>query len=201
MYMAYLYRHIRLDENVPFYIGIGTDASFSRSKERCRRSELWNKIAAKTEHTVQILFDDLTWEEAKQKEIEFIALYGRIDKRLGTLANLTDGGDGTLGAIVSKEKRELFSRVHSGKVTSPEVREKISNTLKSKPRDEEKIAKLVEGSLRYAKSQIKKVLCTDTGMVFESATDAASYFKISRTAIVRQINGIRKNKNNLTYIK
>ena len=201
MYMAYLYRHIRLDENVPFYIGIGTDASFSRSRERCRRSELWNKIAAKTEHRVQILFDNLTWEEAKQKEIEFIALYGRIDKRLGTLANLTDGGDGTLGAIVSKEKRELFSRVHSGKVTSPEVKEKISNTLKSKPRDEEKIVKFVEGSLRYAKSQIKKVLCTDTGMVFESATDAASYFKITRTAIVRQINGIRKNKNNLTYIK
>ena len=156
MYMAYLYRHIRLDENVPFYIGIGTDASFSRSRERCRRNELWNKIAAKTEHRVQILFDNLTWEEAKQKEIEFIALYGRIDKRLGTLANLTDGGDGTLGASVSKEKRELFSRVHSGKVTSPEVKEKISNTLKSKPRDEEKIAKFVEGSLRYAKSQIKR---------------------------------------------
>ncbi len=201
MYMAYLYRHIRLDENVPFYIGIGTDASFSRSRETTRRNKLWIRIAAKTEHRVEILFDDLTWEEAKQKEIEFIALYGRIDKRLGTLANLTDGGDGTLGAIVSKEKRELFSRVHSGKIHSPEVRKKISNTLKSKPRDEEKIAKLVEGSLRYAKSQIKKVLCTDTGMVFESATDAASYFKITRTAIVRQINGTRKNKFNLTYIK
>ena len=201
MYMAYVYRHIRLDENVPFYIGIGTDASFSRSRETTRRNKLWIRIAAKTEHRVEILFDDLTWEEAKQKEIEFIALYGRIDKRLGTLANLTDGGDGTLGAIVSKEKRELFSRVHSGKIHSPEVRKKISNTLKSKPRDEEKIAKLVEGSLRYSKSQIKKVLCTDTGMVFESATDAASYFKITRTAIVRQINGIRKNKFNLTYIK
>jgi hypothetical protein len=128
-------------------------------------------------------------------------LYGRIDKRLGTLANLTDGGEGTLGAIVSKEKRELFSRVHSGKVTSPEVREKISNTLKSKPRDEEKIAKFVEGSLKYSQSQRKKVLCIDTGMVFESATAAALYFNITRTAIVRQINGIRKNKHNLKYIK
>ena len=201
MYMAYVYRHIRLDKNVPFYIGIGTDASFSRSRETTRRNKLWSRIAEKTEHQVQILFDNLTHEEAKQKEIEFIALYGRIDKRLGTLANLTDGGDGTLGAIVSKEKRELFSRVHSGKVTSPEVREKISNTLKSKPRDEEKIAKLVEGSLKYSKSQIKKVLCIDTGMVFESATDAALYFNITRTAIVRQINGIRKNKHNLKYTK
>jgi len=201
MYMAYVYRHIRLDKNVPFYIGIGTDASFSRSRETTRRNKLWSRIAEKTEHKVQILFDNLTHEEAKQKEIEFIALYGRIDKKLGPLANLTDGGDGTLGAIVSKEKRELFSRVHSGKVTSPEVREKISNTLKSKPRDEEKIAKLVEGSLKYSKSQIKKVLCIDTGIVFESATAAALYFNITRTAIVRQINGIRKNKHNLKYTK
>jgi hypothetical protein len=199
--MAYLYRHIRLDENVPFYIGIGTDASFSRSRETTRRNKLWIRIAAKTEHRVEILFDDLTWEEAKQKEIEFIALYGRIDKRLGTLANLTDGGDGTLGAIVSKEKRELFSRVHSGKIHSPEVRKKISNTLKSKPRDEEKIAKFVEGSLKYSQSQRKKVLCIDTGMVFESATAAALYFNITRTAIVRQINGKRKNKHNLKYTK
>jgi hypothetical protein len=201
MYMAYVYRHIRLDKNVPFYIGIGTDASFSRSRETTRRNKLWSRIAEKTEHQVQILFDNLTHEEAKQKEIEFIALYGRIDKKLGTLANLTDGGDGTLGAIVSKEKRELFSRVHSGKVNSPEVRKKISDTLKSKPRDEEKIAKLVEGSLKYAKSQIKKVLCIDTGIVFESATAAALYFNITRTAIVRQINGKRKNKHNLKYIK
>jgi hypothetical protein len=201
MYMAYVYRHIRLDKNVPFYIGIGTDELFGRSRERCRRSKLWNKIAAKTEHRVEILFEDLTWEEAKQKEIEFIALYGRLDKGLGTLANLTDGGDGTLGVIVSKEKRELFSRVHSGKVTSSEVREKISNTLKSKPRDEEKIAKFVEGSLKYSQSQRKKVLCIDTGMVFESATDAALYFNITRTAIVRQINGKRKNKHNLKYTK
>lgn len=201
MYMAYLYRHIRLDENVPFYIGIGTDASFSRSRETTRRNKLWIRIAAKTEHRVEILFDDLTWEEAKQKEIEFIALYGRIDKKLGPLANLTDGGDGTLGAIVSKEMREMYSRVHSGKIHSPEVRKKISDTLKSKPRDEAKIARFVEGSLKYAKSQIKKVLCIDTGMVFESATDASIYFGVNRNTIVRQINGTRKNKFNLTYIK
>jgi hypothetical protein len=128
-------------------------------------------------------------------------LYGRLDKGLGTLANLTDGGDGTFGVIVSKEKRELFSRVHSGKVTSSEVREKISNTLKSKPRDEEKIAKFVEGSLKYSQSQRKKILCIDTGMVFESAKEAGIYFGVHKNTISRQINGVRKNKNNLTYIK
>jgi hypothetical protein len=198
--MAYVYRHIRLDENLPFYIGIGSDESFSRSREKCRRSELWNKIAAKTEYRVEILFDDLTWEEAKQKEIEFIALYGRIDKGLGSLTNLTDGGEGTLGVIVSKEKRELFSRVHSGKVTSPEVRKKISDTLKSKPKDEERIAKFIKDALVYSKSIRKKVLCLDNGMVFDSATEAGVYFGITRTAISRQITGVRKNKHNLKHV-
>jgi translation initiation factor 2 beta subunit (eIF-2beta)/eIF-5 len=198
--MAYVYRHIRLDKNVPFYIGIGTDASFSRSRETTRRNKLWSRIAEKTEHKVQILFDNLTHEEAKQKEIEFIALYGRIDKKLGPLANLTDGGDGTLGAIVSKEKRELFSRVHSGKVNSPEVRKKISDTLKSKPRDEERIAKFLKDALVYSKSIRKKVLCMDNGMIFDSATEAGIYFGVNRSAISKQINGVRKNKHNLKHI-
>jgi len=198
--MAYVYRHIRLDKNEPFYIGIGTDASFSRSRETTRRNKLWSRIAEKTEHKVQILFDNLTYEEAKQKEIEFIALYGRIDKKLGPLANLTDGGDGTLGAIVSKEKRELFSRVHSGKVNSPEVRKKISDTLKSKPRDEERIAKFLKDALVYSKSIRKKVLCMDNGMIFDSATEAGIYFGVNRSAISRQINGVRKNKHNLKHI-
>ena len=32
--MAYVYRHIRLDKNEPFYIGIGSDANYSRSRGR-----------------------------------------------------------------------------------------------------------------------------------------------------------------------
>lgn len=28
--MAYLYRHIRLDKNEPFYIGIGSDSNYNR---------------------------------------------------------------------------------------------------------------------------------------------------------------------------
>jgi hypothetical protein len=31
--MAYVYRHIRLDKNEPFYIGIGSDSSFARAND------------------------------------------------------------------------------------------------------------------------------------------------------------------------
>ena len=46
--MAYVYRHIRLDKNEPFYIGIGSDMTNKRANERARRSELWKKIVAKS---------------------------------------------------------------------------------------------------------------------------------------------------------
>jgi hypothetical protein len=93
--MAYVYRHIRVDKNEPFYIGI------SKRKRRAadisdRNNKIWRRIVAKTDYEVEVLFDDLTWDEAKEKEREFIGLYGRIDLGTGILANMTNGGDGRL---------------------------------------------------------------------------------------------------------
>ena len=73
--MAYVYRHIRIDKNEPFYIGIGSDMTYKRAREKSRRSNLWNKIIAKSDYHVEILLDDITFDEAKLKEIEFIKLY------------------------------------------------------------------------------------------------------------------------------
>lgn len=97
--MPYLYRHIRLDKNEPFYIGISKkDDNYTRAFENkeYQRSLFWTKVIAKTEYEVEILMESTDYEFIKQKEIEFIKLYGRKDLRTGTLVNLTDGGDGTL---------------------------------------------------------------------------------------------------------
>ena len=66
--MAYVYRHIRLDKNEPFYIGIGSDMTNKRANERARRSELWKKIVAKSDYEIDIMLNDITYEEAKLKE-------------------------------------------------------------------------------------------------------------------------------------
>jgi hypothetical protein len=99
--MAYVYRHIRLDKNEPFYIGIGEKEK--RAYSIYDRSALWKKIVKKSNYEVEILFYDLTWEKACEKEKEFIKLYGRIDLKNGCLANLTDGGEGATGYKHSKE--------------------------------------------------------------------------------------------------
>lgn len=130
--MAYVYRHIRLDKNEPFYIGIGSDLQYKRAYQiKTRRNHIWHKIASKTEIEIEILFDDLTYEKAIAKEIEFIALYGRINKGNGILCNLTDGGEGTLGLVVSEETKKKNSERFKGeknpmygKKLSPEAIEK-----------------------------------------------------------------------------
>lgn len=111
-----VYRHVRLDTNDVFYIGIGSE---KRAYSKHGRNKWWKRIMNKTDYRVDILFDDLTWEEACDKEIEFIELYGRRDLGLGTLVNHTNGGDGTLGLIASEETRLKMSLAQKGKKRKP----------------------------------------------------------------------------------
>lgn len=113
--MAYVYRHIRLDNNKPFYIGIGSDDLFKRSESHKGRNQIWENIINKTEYRVEIMLDNLTWEEACEKEREFIALYGRRDLGKGPLVNLTDGGEGVLGLIHREETKLSISKNLSGR--------------------------------------------------------------------------------------
>lgn len=45
--MAYVYRHIRLDKNEPFYIGIGSDNKYSRAKQKTGRNDRWHNKGKK----------------------------------------------------------------------------------------------------------------------------------------------------------
>lgn len=115
--MAYVYRHIRLDKNEPFYIGIGNDnnGSYKRAYSNDIRNTHWLNVVKKCKYEVEIMIDNIPYDFAKQKEKEFIGLYGRKDKKSGILCNKTDGGDGTLGIIVSKETRAKMSNYKKGK--------------------------------------------------------------------------------------
>src|SRR6187402_769400 len=121
----YLYRHIRLDKNEVFNVGIGTKISpyknrfssyrdeFKRAFDRTNRSKYWENIVKKAGYEVEVLLQSDDYEFIKQKEIEFVALYGRKNLGLGTLCNLTDGGDGTLGAI-PKNKKKVYQFTKTG---------------------------------------------------------------------------------------
>lgn len=207
----YLYRHIRLDKNEPFYIGIGTkqNRNHSNFKSEYRRafsqnrkeSSIWNNIISKTEYEVEILFESDDYKFIKEKEKEFIKLYGRINKNTGILANLTDGGDGTIGYIPPKEKIEkhklfLTGRKQSeetkikrvlarkGYIHSEETRRKIANANKNYKPSAEHLLKLRKGQI-IANS--KPILQYDLEGNFikewESATIAAKEIGLHPTSI------------------
>ena len=140
--MAYVYRHIRLDTNEVFYIGIGSQKFNKRANTTVKRNQFWKNIVSKTEWYHEILFDDISIEEAKQKEIEFIKLYGRKDLGEGTLCNLTDGGDGTLNYKVKDTVKEKLSIKNKGKVLSEEHKQKISCSHKGKVFSDKTLVKM-----------------------------------------------------------
>lgn len=140
--MAYVYRHIRLDKNEPFYIGIGTSEYYNRAYRHKNRSDLWKRISVKGGYEVEILLDNLTWEQACEKEKEFISLYGRIDLKTGCLANMTDGGDGAINAVISKEHREKVAEANRRRIFTEEDRKKISIRHTGRIKSEESKKKL-----------------------------------------------------------
>lgn len=100
----YVYRHIRLDTNETFYIGIGTtpiwrkkplkfNSYYSRAFEKSKRSMFWKNIVQHVSYKVEIVYETNNLLDAQEVEIELIKLFGRRDLQTGTLVNHTDGGE------------------------------------------------------------------------------------------------------------
>lgn len=209
--MAYLYRHIRLDTNEIFYIGIGSDINYKRAYSFKDRNTFWKNIINKSEYKVEIVLDDLTWEEVCEKEKEFIKLYGRKDLNQGTLCNLTGGGEGAYGILFSNDRKQELSKKYTGAQNpfygkkhsvetikkliylaqnrKPETNKKISDKNKNKKMPEEvkfKISESTKGSKNH---------------FYKKAHTEESKRKISEKAKGRVIDETRKLKHRLGNTK
>lgn len=232
--MYYLYRHIRLDKKEPFYIGIGTiqvidnKYHYSRAKDKSNRNIFWERIVNKTKYKVDILLESNNYDFIKQKEIEFIKIYGRRDLNLGTLCNLTDGGEGC--SNISLESLLIRNQKLRGKKRSEEFKKKLSEDRKGinnpcygrKFSDEEKrkVSARMKGHTyhlgkkatdihkkRISESRLgskhwrsKKVLNTSTQEIFDTVTLAAKSININRGYLSNMLLNKNKNKTNMVYI-
>jgi hypothetical protein len=184
-----LYKHIRQDKNKPFYIGIGE--SESRAYETKGRTRAWKNIARKG-YDVEVLFKDLSWEEACEKEVEFIALYGRRDRKKGPLVNMTDGGEGTVGYRHTDETKEKCRLAAKNQVHTLESRQKKSAAFKGEKnpcfgRTGEKNPLFGKPGYWEGKttSVAKKIVYE--GIEFESQNKLAKYLNKSRSYITKLI--------------
>jgi group I intron endonuclease len=221
--MYYLYRHIRLDKNEVFYIGIGTinnEKYYRRAFLRANRSDLWTNIKNKTKYKVDIILENESLNFIKQKEIEFIKLYGRIDLKTGSLANLTDGGDGGVNWKPTKEQLEKMSESHKGekngfygKKHTEETKLKMeinrrsnvkeNNPFYGKKHSEESIAKMRNsqiGKIVSLKTKIKissPVINKNTKEEYYSIGEAAEKIKIPYSTLYAKLKGKLKNNTEL----
>jgi hypothetical protein len=134
----YIYKHIRTDKNEVFYIGIGNN----KRAWQVGRNRIWDGIVSKTDYIVEIIQDNLSYEEAIELEKYYIKLYGRRDLGTGTLANLTEGGEGLVGLVRTDEHKENISKAHKksgiippsqkGNIRSEEVKKIISEKNKGR---------------------------------------------------------------------
>lgn len=117
----YLYRHLNPNTNLPFYIGIGTKqnknhrsfkATYYRAHTFHKENSIWKNIVNKNGFVVEIIIESDDYQFILNKEVEFITLYGRKDIKTGILANLTNGGEGSLGrkyTKISEKHRKILS--------------------------------------------------------------------------------------------
>jgi hypothetical protein len=109
--MKVVYKHIRLDDESIFYIGIGDK---DRPYKKSGRNKHWSNIVNKHGYRVEIIYENVTTSFAIEKEIELIKKYGRLDIGTGGLVNMTDGGEGCNGIIHSESTKEKLSKHFKG---------------------------------------------------------------------------------------
>ena len=167
--MSIVYRHRRLDTFKVFYIGIGKTEKRAYSKKN--RNKWWKNIILKTEYSVEIIIEDISWKEAQEVEVLLISEYGRRDLGLGNLVNLTNGGEGTQGIIVSDKTKQNMSISATGRKHSEESKEK--NRIASSNVSEETKLK------RYLKNKGKKRTFEQAKRISDAKTD-----KITKNSII-----------------
>lgn len=114
---------------------------YSRAFSKKNRNRIWRGIVSKTDYSVDILWETDDKKEIFSKEMEFISIYGRRDRNTGTLANLTDGGDGSTNLSKEVIKRTVEKNrangcfQKTGKIRA-ELNRSMGNVYKGRERDE-----------------------------------------------------------------
>lgn len=218
MWRHYVYVHRRLDTLKIFYVGKGSHRvrdkkqTFERAYTDENRNKYWNNIVNSVECSIEILCSCQTDIEAQRIEKEVIVAIGR-----NNLCNMTDGGDGHAGIIISEElraKRRINSsgpRSEAFKIAVRAARKNGGNGGVVKKGDKlpaSWVANLSAGKMGnknpfFGKltAVAKLVLNLDSGVYYESINEAAITHGINQKTLYQYLDGTKRNKTNLKMVQ
>lgn len=141
-----VYILFRPDNGEPFYVGKGAPNrpwGHLKRPDKCntfKQAVIDKCVAMGLEIPVVVLHEGLTNEKACEIEIALIAAIGRWPN--GPLTNLTDGGEGCLGRVLTEEQRQNFRGKSYHK--DPEFKKLHAASIKAALWEPEVVAKRLE---------------------------------------------------------
>lgn len=164
-----------------------------------------------------VLFENLTKEEAEQKEVYLIKKNNTVDSRFGY--NVDFGGAlhgkhspatreklrlSHLGKKLSEETKRKMSISRTGQKRTVETREKLrllrigeKNPNYNKKMSEEQ--KKIRSEISKEKSIKRKVFCFQTGIIYPSIAEASRLLGVHHQNIIKVCKGERKTTKGYSF--
>lgn len=192
----YVYRHVRLDTNTPFYVGKGYGR---RATSKSGRNKYWHNIVKRYGYEVEIMLAGLTEDEALSKEIEFIGLYKGLKY---CEANIALGGTSNSGFKASKELKKLLSEraKNDTRLVPTQFKKGVSTWNKDRKHSAEHRKNLSKSHVGLPGNRRRLVKDRVTGVTYSSVEEAATVLEIKRTTLNAMLSGQSRNKTNLVYV-
>lgn len=199
----YVYAHIDPITYKIRYIGKGSGKRAfkftNRSRNKLSHYRNWTNKLKKLElkPIVFKIVENLTEVEALNLEKKIITAFKNNNIKL---INYTMGGDGISGYRHTKESKLKMSISRKGKI-SPLKNRKISEAHKQNISKANTGKFLGGGYPKGHKYSIrKKVIDLVSGIVFDSATEAANCYLMNKSTLGAMLRGQNRNLTNLCYL-
>ena len=206
-----LYKHIFPNGKV--YIGITCKSVGTRWRKDgsgySQQKLIWNAIQKYGWDNIkhEILFTNLTKEEACLKEVEYIAKYNSNDIKGGYNQSL--GGEcSAIGYRMTEEAKNKIREANKGekcywygKHLSAETRRKISYAHKGRTAWNKGSSVSDETKKRILKSSPnkRKVVCVQNNRIYESVGEASRQLNLCKSSVARCCNGQNKTAGGLNF--
>jgi hypothetical protein len=136
--MFYVYGYLNEDKEI-YYVGKGKGRRYNHPHH-------YGVKVPFDEDNIIFFQKNLTEQQSINLEKNLIKFYGRKNIDMGgCLINRTKGGNGGFSGKMKEETKRKIGDSQRGKIVSDEIRKKISNTLKGKRHNSERIKNIRKG--------------------------------------------------------